>query len=220
MKKIFSQYYLIGSAVILCFVACDNNRAQPEKMTTEQHMATEKKTVQNMHAAYAKEITGTAKYEAFSKQAEKDGYHSIALLYNAIVASEGIHAINHKIVIEDAGETVSFIKPEFTAKTTKENLNSDIHSETHEAYDIYPEFLKTAKQAGSQIAILSLNYAMNGEKKHKFFFEQALGDINSNTLNSLPHTYFVCSFCGNIYTSPPKHCDFCLTERSKFIKFN
>jgi rubrerythrin len=58
---------------------------------------------------------------------------------------------------------------------------------------------------------------MKTELKHKFFFEQALGDINSNMLNSLPAKYFVCPACGNTYTAAPKHCDFSLTDREKFI---
>lgn len=60
---------------------------------------------------------------------------------------------------------------------------------------------------------------MRTEQKHKFFFEQALGDINSNTLNSLPSKYFVCPSCGNTYTDAPKHCDFSLTDREQFIVF-
>lgn len=60
---------------------------------------------------------------------------------------------------------------------------------------------------------------MKTELKHKFFFEQTLGDINSNSLNSLPSKYFVCPVCGNTYTAVPKHCDFSLAGREKFIVF-
>ena len=183
-------------------------------------MDDETKTIENMQSAYKGEKTATAKYEAFSKRAEEDGYHNIALLYNAVSAAENIHAINHKAVIEDAGSTVPIIEPEYTVKSTKENLSGDIKGEAYEAKTMYPDFLKTAEAAGNQIAFLSLTYAMKTEQKHKVFFEQALGDINSNTLNSLPSTYFVCPACGNTYTEVPKHCDFSLTEREKFIKFN
>jgi len=172
-----------------------------------------------MQSAYKGEKTAVAKYEAYSKKAEEEGYHNIALLYNAVSAAENIHAINHKAVIEDAGSTVPIITPEFIVKTTKENLNEDINGEANEAKKTYPEFLKTAEIADNQIAYLSLTYAMKTELKHKFFFEQALGDINSNTLNSLPSKYFVCPACGNTYTTAPRHCDFSLTDRDKFIIF-
>ena len=208
--------------LMLCCMAslsCENQKPVSTS-TTKQHMDDEAKTIENMQSAYKGEKTATAKYEAFSKRAEEDGYHNIALLYNAVSAAENIHAINHKSVIEDAGSSVPIIQPEYTVKSTKENLSDDINGEAYEAKTIYPDFLKTAEAAGNQIAFLSLTYAMKTEQKHKVFFEQALGDINSNTLNSLPSTYFVCPACGNTYTAAPKHCDFSLTEREKFIKFN
>ncbi len=99
-------------------------------------------------------------------------------------------------------------------------MHNDIDGEAFEAKTMYPGFLKTAETADNQIAFLSLTYAMKTELKHKFFFEQALGDINTNKLNSLPSKYFVCPTCGNTYANTaPKHCDFSLTERDKFIIF-
>lgn len=219
MKKSLNGHYLY-LAFICCFViaSCDNKKTD-EKVTTKQHMDAETKTIENMQSAYKGEKTATAKYEAFSKKAEEEGYHNIALLYNAVSAAENIHAINHKAVIEDAGSTVPIITPEYKVKTTKENLNDDINGEAYEAKTMYPNFLKTAETANNQIAFLSLTYAMKTELKHKFFFEQVLGDINSNTLNSLPSKYFVCPTCGNTYTTAPRHCDFSLTDREKFIVF-
>ena len=198
--------------------SCNNNKTEV-KTTNKEHMDAGTKTIENMQSAYKGEKTATAKYEAFSKKAEEEGYHNIALLYNAVSAAENIHAINHKAVIEDAGATVPVITPEYTVKTTKENLADDINGEAYEAKIMYPDFLKTAEIADNQIAFLSLTYAMKTELKHKYFFEQALGDINSNTLNSLPSKYFVCPACGNTYSTAPKHCDFSLTDREKFIVF-
>ena len=219
MKKTFLNYSLL-LPTIGCFVitSCDNKKIEV-KTTTKDHMDAGTKTIENMQSAYKGEKTATAKYEAFSKKAEEEGYQNIALLYNAVSAAENIHAINHKAVIEDAGATVPIIIPEYKIKTTKENLSDDINGEAHEAKTMYPDFLKIAEIADNQIAILSLSYAMKTELKHKFFFEQVLGDINSNTLNSLPSKYFVCPACGNTYTTAPKHCDFSLTDREKFIVF-
>jgi rubrerythrin len=219
MKKLFLNYSLIIATIgCLVITSCDNKKTEV-KTTTKEHMDAGTKTIENMQSAYKGERTATAKYEAFSKKAEEEGYHNIALLYNAVSAAENIHAINHKAVIEDAGGTVPVITPEYKVKTTKENLSDDINGEAYEAKTMYPDFLKTAETADNQIAFLSLTYAMKTELKHKFFFEQALGDINSNTLNSLPSKYFVCPACGNTYTTAPKHCDFSLTEREKFIVF-
>jgi rubrerythrin len=220
MKKLFLNYNLLfASFTCLVITSCDSKKTEV-KATTKQHMDAGTKTIENMQSAYKGEKTAIAKYDTFSKMAEEEGYHNIALLYNAVSAAENIHAINHKAVIEDAGATVPIVIPKYNVKTTKENLHDDIEGEALEAKTLYPAFLKTAETAVNQTAFLSLTYAMKTELKHKFFFEQALGDINSNTLNSLPSKYFVCPACGNTYaTTPPRHCDFSLTDREKFIVF-
>lgn len=205
------------SGIVLC--ACNNATPVTTPPTTAQTDNAKAKTLDNMKAAYQGERTATAKYAAFSAKAEQEGLHHVAILYNAVSAAENIHATNHKAVIEDAGGVVTEVKPDFTVKTTKENLHDDIEGEAYEATKMYPNFLKSAESAGNEPALLSLNYAMKTERKHKTFFEQALGDINSNTLGSLPAKYFVCPACGNTYTMLPKHCDFSLTEGSSFIKF-
>lgn len=220
MEKLFEIKYLVLVFISCMFMTSCENKKEETKMTTKQHTDAGIKTIENMQSAYKGEKTATAKYEAFSKKAEEEGYHNIALLYNAVSAAESIHATNHKAVIEDAGAKVPIITPKYKLKTTKENLTEDINGEAYEAKTMYPDFLKTAETADNQIAFLSLTYAMKTEQKHKFFFEQALGDINSNTLKSLPSKYFVCPICGNTYaTTAPKHCDFSLTDREKFIIF-
>ena len=222
MKKVF-QNYVTQVAIIgwLFFSSCTNTIKEDAVKVGPKEVAEAKtKTIANMQTAYKGEMTATAKYKAYAIKAAQEGYPNIAILYTAVSAAEGIHAINHKAVIEDAGATVTIITPEFKVKTTKENLNDDINGEAFEAKTMYPDFLKTAEIADNQTAFLSLTYAMKTELKHKFFFEQALGDINSNTLKSLPLKYFVCPVCGNTYaSSAPKHCDFSFTAGENFILF-
>jgi len=219
MKNIAIRYHrTLFWTSCLIISSCSTKEPNPV-ITTKEHTDAGVKTIENMQTAYKGEKTATAKYEAFSKKAEEEGFHNIALLYNAVSAAENIHATNHKAVIEDAGGIAAVIVPEFKVKSTKENLSEDINGEAYEAKTMYPDFLKTAEIAGNQIAFLSLTYAMKTEQKHKVFFEKALGDLNSNTLMSLPPKYMVCPVCGNTYTDAPKHCDFSLTSRDSFIVF-
>lgn len=119
MKKLFLNYSLIIATIgCLVITSCDNKKTDV-KTTTKEHMDAGTKTIENMQSAYKGEKTATAKYEAFSKKAEEEGYHNIALLYNAVSAAENIHAINHKAVIEDAGGTVPVISPEYKLKPQK-----------------------------------------------------------------------------------------------------
>ncbi len=219
MKKLFSGYHVYVTLIgVFVIISCENKMAEKTTITRQQ-MDAGIKTIENMKAAYKGERTATAKYEAFSKKAEEEGYHNIALLYNAVSAAENIHGNNHKMVIEDANSAVPIIKPVYTVKTTKENLLDDVNGEAYEAKTMYPDFLKTAETADNQLAFLSLTFAMKTERKHKVFFEQALSNINSNTVNSMPTKYLVCPEFGNTYADAPKHCDFTLTDRDKFIVF-
>jgi rubrerythrin len=187
-----------------------------DKLTSSEANAT---NIQNMQAAFKGETTASAKYAAYSKKAEAEGHHQIALLFLAASKSEKIHANNHKTVIEDAGQKTPAITPEFTVKTTAENLKDAIAGESYEISTMYPEFLKNANTAGNQLSLMSLNYAYKTEQKHKPLYEKALAALQNNTVKSLASVYYICPTCGNTYdTSAPKRCGISMTSSEKFIK--
>lgn len=176
---------------------------------------------ENMQAAFKGETTASAKYAAYSKKAEAEGYHEIALLFKTASASEKIHANNHKAVLEDAGQTVPEIKPEFTVNTTKENLQDAITGEGYEISTMYPEFITNANSAGNQLSLISLNYAYKTEKKHKPLYEQALAALENNTVKTLAKVFYICPTCGNTYdNTAPKRCGISMTTSEKFIKID
>ncbi|OIQ92879.1 rubrerythrin-2 [mine drainage metagenome] len=177
------------------------------------------KTTENLQTAFKGETTASAKYAAYSKKAEQEGYHQIALLFKAASISENIHANNHKSVLQESGVSVPIIKPEFTVKTTKENLQDAIAGETYEVTTMYPEFLTAANAAGNQLAMISLNYAYKTEKKHKVFYEAALNALQNNSMKTLSTVFYVCPTCGNTYeTTAPARCGISMTKGEKFIK--
>jgi rubrerythrin len=179
------------------------------------------KTIANMQSAFKGETTASAKYAAYSKKAEQEGLNEIALLFKAASASENVHANNHKAVLQEMGITTPVIKPEFTVKSTKENLVDAIEGETYEVTTMYPEFITMANEAENQLALISLNYAYKTEKKHKLFYENALAALNSNTVKSMPAVYYLCPTCGNTYeTKAPARCGISMTDGDKFIKIN
>ncbi|WP_078063467.1 rubrerythrin family protein [Bacteroides ihuae] len=175
--------------------------------------------LQNMQDAFKGETTASAKYAAYSKKAESEGHNQIALLFLAASKSEKIHANNHRAVIESAGLKTPTITPEFTVRTTAENLKDAILGEGYEISTMYPEFLRNANKAGNQLSLMSLNYAYKTEQKHKPFYEKALAALQNNTDKSLPTTYYICPTCGNTYdTTAPKRCGISMTSSDKFIK--
>ena len=179
------------------------------------------KTITNMQDAFNGESNATARYAAFSKKANEEGFKEIALLFKAASLAESIHANNHKAVLEEMGVAVQPAVIDVKVQSTKENLEFAIKGETYEATTMYPNFLKDANAAGNQLALISLNYAYKTEKKHKAFYEITLAALNSKTTNTLASTYFVCPTCGNTYeTTAPKRCGISMTSGEKFIKIN
>jgi len=176
---------------------------------------------ENMQAAFKGETTASAKYAAYSKKAEEEGYHEIALLFKAASTSEKIHANNHKSVLREGEQNVPAITPEFTVKSTKENLRDAIAGETYEINTMYPEFIVNANNAGNQFSLMSLNYAYRTEQKHKPLYEKALAALESNNLKSLPTVFYVCPTCGNTYdTKAPGRCGISMTSSEKFLKID
>lgn len=214
MKKTSIVTVLAAAAIIVVFQSFKSN--SPVKTETKDANAI---SFQNMQDAFKGETTASAKYAAYSKKAEEEGFHEIALLFNAASKSEKIHATNHKAVLLEGGQTVPVIKPEFTVKLTKENLKDAIAGEGYEISTMYPEFIANANTAKNQFALVSLNYAYKTEQKHKPFYEKALAALESNNVKYLPAVYYVCPTCGNTYdTTAPKRCGISMTSSEKFIK--
>ena len=182
---------------------------------------TNDKTIENLKAAFKGESTASAKYAAYAEKAKAEGFIQIAFMFRATSKAEFIHASNHKKVLEKLGQKIDEIKPEFTVKTTKENLEDAIKGETYEATIMYPGFIATGKTEDVKDAVKSFRWAMDTEKRHQLFYQNALTALNANKVASLPGVYWVCPKCGNTYdvAKPEKECGFCGTKNDKFIKF-
>ncbi len=176
------------------------------------------KTVENIKAAIKGETTASAKYAAYAKKAKEEGNSKVAILFEAASKAESIHANNHRAVLEQLDAKMDDFKPEYTVKTTKENLEDAIKGETYETSTMYPSFLKTAQSENVSLALISFNYAFQTEKKHQALYKNALEQLNNGKEKSLPSKYMVCSTCGNTYDGEaPARCGISMTPKERFI---
>lgn len=190
-------------------------------VTEIDSIAEKAKTIENLQTAYQGELNAKVKYMAYAQKAEQEGFPQIASLYRAVSAAEHIHAGNHQAVLAESKVLVPTIKPEFTVKTTKENLAGDIKGEAYEATSMYPAFIKSAENADNQIGIVSLTYAMKTEKKHNLMYIDAHNALENNSVKTLPSVFYVCSLCGDTYANKvPARCTFCMTKSEKFMKIS
>jgi rubrerythrin len=179
------------------------------------------KTIADLKEAYKGESTASAKYAAYAIQAKKEKLEQIATMFEATSKSEAIHAGNHKTVLEKLGQKVDAVKPEFTVKSTRENLEDAINGESYEINTMYPGFISASKEDGVNPATKSFTWAMDTEKKHLAIYSKALDSLKNNKVASLANVYWVCPKCGNTFdvAKPEASCTFCGTGQEKFIKF-
>ncbi len=219
MTKEIEQLSKIGKAEKENEKTDRSGNSKPESNGSSKDM--QKETIENLQEAFKGETTASAKYAAYSKKAEQEGYHQIALLFKAASTAEKIHANNHKAVLQESGVNTPVIKPAFSVKTTKENLQDAITGESYEATTMYPQFMNTANKADNQLAMITFNYAYKTEKKHKALYESALTALQNNAVNSLATVFYICPTCGNTYeTKAPSRCGISMTSGEKFIKIN
>jgi rubrerythrin len=180
------------------------------------------KTIENLKAAYNGESAASAKYAAFAEKAKAEGFDTVAVMFLATSKAEAIHAANHKKVLEKLG--VKIEGPEigkFEVLSTAENIADAEKGESYEISTMYPEFITIAEQEKSQDAVKSFTWALDTEKKHKQFYNNAIAALGSTGEKSLPAGWYVCPVCGNTYDSGTvaSACDFCMTPKDKFIVF-
>ncbi len=201
---------IFGTVVILIVAVISFNFTMINKSAS--------KTVDNLKAAIIGETTASAKYLAYSKKAKEEGLNKIALLFEAASRSEGIHANNHRSVLEQLGVKMEEIKPKYEVKSTKENLQDAINGESYEVDTMYPDFIKTANEGNVNLAVISFNYAYQTEKKHKELYKDALDKLNNKRENIMASNYYVCPTCGNTYAGEaPNRCGISMTSKDRFL---
>ena len=135
------------------------------------------KTIANLKDAFKGESTASAKYAAYAEQAKKEGFVSIAIMFEATSKAEAIHAANHRTVLEKLGQTTEPVQPIFSVQTTMENLVDALKGESYEISTMYPGFIATAKSEDAKGAVKSFSWAFDTEKKHQTFYKNAIAAL-------------------------------------------
>ncbi|KON31042.1 rubrerythrin [miscellaneous Crenarchaeota group-1 archaeon SG8-32-3] len=141
------------------------------------------KTDENLKAAFVGESQANRRYLAFANKAEQEGFMQVAKLLKAAAEAETVHAMNH---LRITGEI----------KSTLDNLDTAVSGETFEFNEMYPEYIKTAKQEGNKQAAWSFDVANQVEQIHAKLYKKAIDALkNKKLLDKVD--YYICSVCGN-----------------------
>lgn len=180
--------------------------------------AATEKTLANLQAAYNGESNAHARYLAYAKKADQEGFAGVASLFRAAARAEQIHAANHAVVIKKLGGTPQAKIETPAPQSTRENLAAAIKGETYERDEMYPAFLKQARQDGNADAIQTLSYARTAEIEHAKLYTTALASMESMRTTQ---PWYVCPVCG--YTTAKvdfERCPSSFTPAKRYEKVN
>ncbi len=172
------------------------------------------KTPANLQAAFNGESNAHARYLAFAKKADEEGYARAASLFRAAARAEEIHAANHAAVIRKLGLLPEAKIETPVVKSTRDNLQAAIAGETYERDVMYPTFIKEAQAEKHSPAIRTFEFALEAETEHARLYTEALHNLEQMRQRK---TYFVCAVCG--YTCEEldfNRCPVCNHPKEKF----
>lgn len=173
-------------------------------------------TITNLQTAFNGESNAQARYLAFAKKAEAEGYGEVASLFRAAAKAEDIHANNHAVVIRKLGAAPEAKIETPVVKSTKENLEAAIKGESYERDTMYPDFLKQAREVRNTDAIQTFNFAKTAEAEHAKLYSEALKNLDK-LKGTKARDYFVCSVCGYTVTKVDfSKCPSCFSPKEKY----
>ena len=179
--------------------------------------AAEKSTLDNLLAAYDAESNTQARYVAFAKKADEEGYTKVASLFRAAARAEESHVTEFARVIKKLGGAPKAEVKVSEVKSTKENLEAAIKAETYETETWYPECIALARREANKDAVKAFNYSKAAEKEHVGLFTDALAKLEEMKGGTL--TVYVCTVCGFMALAlPDEKCPSCFEPLNKFIK--
>lgn len=177
------------------------------------------KTLENLQTAFNGESNANAKYLAFAKKADDEGYTKVGSLFRAAARAEEIHKNNHAEVIRKMGGTPKADIKAAEVRTTAENLKGSIEGETYERDTMYTEFLAEARSSGNKEALRTFNFAKTAEGEHAKLYAEALANLAD--WKGGKTTFFVCSTCGfTTMNTDLQKCPVDFTPKEKFESIN
>lgn len=193
---------LLGSTLLL--LAAPAGAAEAPSAKADAPSVKTGTTLDNLLTAFRGESNAHARYVAFAKKADEDGFHQAARLFRAAARAEEIHANGHADAIKSLGGKATVEIQPVQPKSMKENLEAAIAGESYERDVMYPAFLAQARKEGNTTAARTLGYAQAAEAEHAKLFAEVLAKLDSMKAAAGP--YFVCSACGFTAKELPTRC--------------
>lgn len=174
-------------------------------------------TLRNLQTAFEGESNAAARYTAFARKAQDEGYLRVATLFRAAARAEQIHAASHAKVITRMGGTPQADISEIAVGSTADNLASAKRGEEYERDVMYPDFIREAEASGDAGALRTFRLACEAEAVHATLYGDALANLEAQRVAAV---FYVCPFCGEVTdNADQRSCPICSAPIEKFEVF-
>ncbi|WP_457572018.1 rubrerythrin [Desulfovulcanus sp.] len=170
------------------------------------------KTERNLLTAFAGESQARNRYTYFAKQAKKEGYVQISMIFEETANQEKEHAKRLFKFLEGGEIEIQASFPAGVIGSTLENLKAAAAGENHEQEKMYPEFARIAEEEGfSEIAAVFRAIAV-AEKQHEKRYKELAENIEKGRVFKREEkVVWRCLNCGYVHngSEPPETCPAC-----------
>lgn len=178
------------------------------------------KTEANLVIAYLAESSAYTRYTFYAKQADKESYFPVGVIFRATAENELHHAKVFFHFLEGGSVTVPVNADAGVEAPTAQNLATAIKEEQAEGVDLYTEFAKVADQEGFPVIAAHFRAIATVEQRHKERFQHFLDQVNEGTVwKRTTPVRWQCLVCGYIHEglTPPQACPGCGHPYQHFI---
>lgn len=177
------------------------------------------RTEKNLLTAFAGESQARNRYDYFAKQAKKEGYVQISMVFQETALNEVQHAKQFFKYLEGGDVKVEWEFPAGKIGTTEENLMAAAEGEKHEHTEMYPEFAKVAEEEGFEDVAATFRSIADAEKQHEKRYRGLLKNVQEGTVFKKDEpVLWKCNNCGYIHqgTEAPDLCPACKHPKAYF----
>ena len=181
-------------------------------MATETKNIKGTQTEKNLVNAYLSETQANARYIFYAKQAKKESYFPLEVVFNETAANELHHAKIFFKFLQGGSVITTLASDAGIIGDTATNLQISIKEETEEGIKFYLEAADVADKEGFPEIASHFRAIAAVEDHHRARFEKYLKQVQDGTVwkRDTP-IQWRCLVCGYIYegTEPPQVCPAC-----------
>lgn len=177
------------------------------------------KTARNLMNAFAGESQARMRYTYYASKAKSEGYVQMSAIFEETANHEKEHAKRLFKFMTGGSQEFTDSFPFGVIGTTADNLKESAAGEHHEAFEMYPNFAKIAKEEGFDDIADAMLHIAEAEKYHERRYLALRQNILDGTVfKKAKSIAWRCRNCGYNHQGDeaPKMCPACAHPQAHF----